>query len=78
MQVGYGHNRALELRVARREGHEQVAGSVDERRLKYRRVVKIGRHDRGIHREHVRTGKVIGVIHEDASVLRGLEGRSRR
>src|SRR6476660_1049611 len=78
MQVCHGHDRALELRVAWREGYEQVTTGVDEWRLGYRRIVGVGSHDRRIDREHVRTREVIGVVNEDSLIFRCLEGRSRR
>src|SRR5262249_37135272 len=68
MQVGHGHNRALELSVARRKRYERSCG--------YWRVVGISGHDRGIDRKHVGTTDVIDVVNEDAMVTRSLEGWS--
>src|SRR6476659_3628430 len=78
MQVCHGHDWALELRVARREGYQQVATGVDEWRLGYRRIVGVGRHDRRIDREHVRTREVVRVVYEDPLVFGCFESRSRR
>src|SRR5580765_1402524 len=70
MQVCHGHNWALELRIARREGRKRGRG--------YRRVVGVGRHDRGIDGEHVSASEVVGIVHENALVFRCLKGWSGR
>src|SRR5205814_10296828 len=68
MQVGHGRNRVLKLLIARREGLIRSRG--------YRRIVDVGRHDRGIDGEHVIALEIVDVVNEDALITLHLEGRS--
>src|SRR5215475_15242048 len=66
--MDHHRNGVLKLLIARGEGLERRCG--------YRRVVDIGRHDRGIDGENQITIESIAIVNEDALVTNRLDSRS--